>query len=111
MNNTTPDWWKQYYSLIDQKLSGIVFSINLLQKEIAQMALDLAALTAQVAQTETVEASAIKVILELVTELQSNANDPVAINALALRLQNSADSLATPIANTPDDSNTVVANT
>ncbi len=101
MTNTTPEWWIKGFSIIDQKLIGINHSIDLLQKEIKLMALDLTALTAQVAATETVEASAVTAINELVQELKSYANDPAAIMALATRLENSTGSLAAAIAAVP----------
>jgi hypothetical protein len=97
----TPGWWPYYFSLIDQRLSGILTSINILQKEIQTMVLDLTALTAQVAATETIEQSAVTLLTEFAAELLANANDPAAVASLATRLENSAGSLAKAIANVP----------
>lgn len=61
-------------------------------------ALDLSVLTAQVAATEGVEASAVALIGTLAGEIAASANDPKAVADLAARLKASADALATAVA-------------
>jgi hypothetical protein len=66
------------------------------------MSAQLDALAAQVAQTETVEQSAITLIQGLAAQLAAVATDPAAVAALAARLNSSATALAAAItANTP----------
>jgi len=68
------------------------------------MAADLTALTAQVATSTTVEASAVTLINGLAAQLLANQNDPAAIAALATQLNTSATALAAAVA-----ANTVAA--
>lgn len=59
-------------------------------------------LTAQVATTTSVEASAATLISGLATQLAAVANDPAAVTALANQLKTATDALAAAItANTP----------
>lgn len=63
---------------------------------------DLTALTAQVAQNTTVEASAVTLIQGLAAQITALQNDPAALAALAAQLQTSATALSAAItANTP----------
>ena len=79
----------------DQKL-------DLILKEITEMALDLTALTAQVQANTAVEASAVTLIQAIAAELSASTGDPAAIAALAAQLNSSAQALASAIAaNTP----------
>lgn len=74
---------------------------QILQKE-KDMAADLTALTAQVAENTSAEASAITLLNGLSAQLASIATDPVAVAALAAELKSSGDALAAAIvANTP----------
>jgi hypothetical protein len=62
----------------------------------------LAALSQQVTETTSVEASAVTLIQGLSAQLTEVANDPAAVTALAAKLKTSADALAAAItANTP----------
>ena len=85
----------------DQKL-------DLILKEITKMALDLTALTAQVAATASAEQSAITLINGLATEISSLASqlaagtaDPTAVAALSAQLQTSSAALAAAVAAVP----------
>ena len=63
---------------------------------------DLTALTAQVAQNTSVEASAVTLIQGLASQLAAAGTDPVALATLQSQLQTSASALAAAItANTP----------
>jgi hypothetical protein len=69
-----------------------------LQHEVKTMALDLSILTAQVAATAGVEASAVTLIDAIAAELTAQANDPAAVTALANQLKAATDPLAAAIA-------------
>jgi len=63
---------------------------------------DLTALTAQVAENTTVEASAVTLIQGLAAALAAAGTDPVALGALQTQLKTSSDALAAAVAaNTP----------
>lgn len=61
------------------------------------MALDLTALTEEVARLETVEESAVALIKALVEEVAANKEDPIALQALVDRIKASGDDLATAV--------------
>lgn len=66
------------------------------------MALDLTALTEEVARLETVEESATALIRALVEEVAANKQDPAALQALVDRIKASGDDLANAVVeNTP----------
>ena len=66
------------------------------------MALDLTALTEEVARLETVEASATALIRSLLDEVAANKDDPAALQALVDRVKAADDGLAAAVvAGTP----------
>mgnify|MGYP006293716255 CR=1 FL=1 len=72
------------------------------QREIKTMALDLTALTDEVARLETVQAGAVTLIHTLMDEVAANKDDPTALMALVDRIKASDDVLAGAVAsNTP----------
>lgn len=76
--------------------------IAFVKKEHTQMAADLAALQAQVAQNTQVEGSAVALIQGIAAQLAASKNDPAAVQALVDQLGASATALAAAVAaNTP----------
>lgn len=68
------------------------------------MALDLAALEAEITRDEAVNNSAATLILALVAEVESLKNDPIALQALVDRIRANNDNLAAAVAaNTPGE--------
>ena len=63
-----------------------------------QMALDLTALTEEVARLETVEASATALLHTLLDEVAANKDDPAALQALVDRVKAADDGLAAAVA-------------
>jgi hypothetical protein len=91
-----------FFQTEDEQLNKINHKLDVLIKGLDKMAIDLTALQAQVAQVETVEASAVALITSIVNELHANSNDPAAVQALADRLKAATDPLAAAVAaNTP----------
>lgn len=75
---------------------------TLILKELHRMALDLTALTAEVAELETVEASAVALIVKLAEEIKANSDNPAEVSALADRLHAASTALGDAVAaNTP----------
>jgi hypothetical protein len=86
----------------DGKLDQILAVVQTLQAKETQIMIDLTALTAQVAQNTSVEASAVTLIQGIAAELAAAQTDPAAVAALAAQLNTSATALAAAItANTP----------
>lgn len=78
------------------------FSLYLLNKRTTKIMADLAPLTLAVQAETTVVASAITLLQQLASQISAASTDPVAIQALATQLNNSAASLAAAIQqNTP----------
>lgn len=102
MNNTAQ--WIQELEILKSQFET---RTKLFQEVIKIMAIDLTALTQQVAATATVEASAVTLINAIIAELQSSANDPVRVAELAANLRAATDPLAQAIAANPF----VIANT
>lgn len=67
------------------------------QQETYQMALDLTLLAEQVARLETVEASAVTLLHELLNEIAVLKDDPAALMALVDRVKGSVDDLAAAV--------------
>jgi uncharacterized protein YigA (DUF484 family) len=87
---------------IQVKLDLILVQFDKLREEHRTMSAELDALTAQVAETNDVEQSAIVLLNGLAAQLAAIANDPAAIAALADSLHVKSDELAAAVvANTP----------
>jgi hypothetical protein len=90
--------WQKLQSSINQILNIVQ---GLKQQGVTIMA-DLTALTAQVTQNTSVEASAVTLIQGLAAQIAAAGTDPVALAALTAQLNNSATALAQAVtANTP----------
>src|SRR6266550_2489713 len=82
----------------------VVPMLHALSHKEDKIMVDLTGLTAQVAQTTSVEASAVALIQGIAAQLAAAlaSTDPTAINALQVQLAASADALAAAVAaNTP----------
>jgi uncharacterized protein YlxW (UPF0749 family) len=90
--------------------STILSEIRTLQERITNMALNLEALTAEVARVKTVSESAKTLIQKIAADLAANANDPNAVAALAADLKASTDALASAVAEGTGATVTVVLN-
>jgi hypothetical protein len=86
----------------DSKLDRILELLEKIYKREGIIMGDLDAITAQVAQNESVEQSAITLINSLASQIAGLINDPVALAALVTSMNASATALAAAItANTP----------
>lgn len=87
---------------IDAKASAVQgLLIHILQEETA-MALDISDLTREVAETKTVQESAVVLLESIVAKLQAAEGDPAAIAAVVAELDASTNALAAAVsANTP----------
>jgi len=66
------------------------------------MALDLAALQAEIERDQAVNTSAITLLASLAAQLEANINDPAALQVLVDQLKSNQDALAAAVAaNTP----------
>jgi hypothetical protein len=84
---------------LERKLDQL---LSLVQHTETTIMADLTALTAQVAQNTTVEASAVTLIQGLAAQLTAAGTDPAALAALTTQLNSSATALGAAIAaNTP----------
>lgn len=93
---------KEQINRLEYLLVDIHNHVVQLQKENRKMALDLTALTEEVARLETVEASAVEMLHKLADEVASLKDDPVALQALVDRIKASSDDLANAVVvNTP----------
>jgi uncharacterized coiled-coil protein SlyX len=93
---------KEQLNRIESMLVDIHNHVLRQQKETTKMALDLKALTDEVARLETVEAGAITLLHTLMDEVVALKNDPVALQALVDRIKASDDLLAAAVVeNTP----------
>ena len=93
---------KEQINRIERMLVDIHNHVVQQQREIRTMALDLTALTDEVARLETVEASAVTLIHTLLDEVVALKDDPTALQALVDRIKASDDLLATAVvSNTP----------
>lgn len=96
------NWLLQLYALIDVRLDAMETKIDRILANQKEELMNLDALTTQVAQTTTVEQSAITLITGLAAQLSAIADNPAAINALAAQLNASANALAAAVTtNTP----------
>lgn len=78
------------------------YKIDALNQGVSKMSTELDALTAQVAQNTSVEASAVTLIQGLAAQLAAAGTDPAKLSALQSQLNTSATALAAAItANTP----------
>lgn len=83
-------------------LNGLAGDATAIEKELRHMSKELDALTAQVAATTELEASAITMIQGLAGQIAASKDDPAKIQALADSLKSGADALAAALtANTP----------
>ena len=89
---------------IESLLVDIHNHVIQLKRENQRMALDLTALTAEVARLETVEASAVTLVHTLMDEVAAAKDDPAALQALVDRIKASDDVLAAAVS-----ANTVAA--
>ena len=89
---------EQALQLTLRKLASIESKVDRLLVKGDKIMADLSGLTAQVTENAEVEASAITLITGLATQIESLKSDPVALQALADRLNGSADSLAAAVA-------------
>ena len=99
-------FWNRYDQLdrIENNIAKIMAKLQILNQGEIKMSAELDALTAQVAQNATVEASAITLIQGLAAQIAAAVanNDHAALANLTTELQNSANALATAITvNTP----------
>jgi hypothetical protein len=80
----------------------ILLQLNQITQGVKSMGIELDALTAQVAQNETVEESALALINGLAAQIAAAATNPAALTALSASLKTNADALAAAVAaNTP----------
>lgn len=79
-------------------LKGIASDIKLVQERDINMALNLEALTAEVARVKTVQESAIVLLKKLADEISANVDDPTALTKIVDDLKTSTDALATAVA-------------
>ena len=92
----------QALQLTLRKLAAIDKKLDRLLAQGERVKMELDELTAQVAENTEVEASAIALITGLAQQITALKTDPVALQALADRLNGSADALAAAVAaNTP----------
>lgn len=96
MNNT--EVWIQELNILKSRFE---IRQELLQEVLKTMAIDLSALTAQIAATASVEASAVTLINAIVAEIVASANDPTKVVELAAQLKAATDPLALAIATSP----------
>ena len=87
---------------LSQQLGRIEGSLSLLHERIDTMTPAMERITREVAETKTAVQSAVTLINGLAQQIRDNADDPVALNALADDLdQSQADIAAAVTANTP----------
>jgi archaellum component FlaC len=87
---------------ISSSLSELRNAVNNLTTEVRKVTKELQALSDQVAQNTTVEASAITLIQGIADQLAAMKDDPAAVAALADQLKASASALGVAVtANTP----------
>jgi peptidoglycan hydrolase CwlO-like protein len=100
--NNPPKTIFDFFTLVEtERLNRIEAKINQLLKGQQMAQGDLDAITAQVAQTNTVEDSAIVLINGLAAQIVQLQNDPVALQALADSLNAKSTELAGAIAAVP----------
>ena len=90
------------FESIEHKLDKILNILDSIFSQEQSIMADLSALTSQVEQNSTVEASAVTLIQGLASQITAAGTDPVAIASLVTQLNTSAAGLAAAIAaNTP----------
>jgi hypothetical protein len=91
-----------YFTRIEHKLDVILHLLKDSRNREVHMGLELDALTAKVAETNTVMGSAVALIGGLAAQIEALKTDPAALSALAASLEGSKAALAAAIlANTP----------
>lgn len=87
-------------------MSFIEWLLSPITKRLIKMSVALDRLTAEVAETKTIAASAVALIRGLAQQIRDNATDPAALNALADELDATQADLGAAVAeNTPADPN------
>ena len=95
-------WLEQMLQRIDTNVSYIKSTLKRMEIEMSALDDALNALETQVQSNTDAESSAVALLQQLATLIQSNANDPTKVTELATKLKASADALgAAIIANTP----------
>lgn len=92
----------QDFKRLEHKVDAVLAGLNIIYKQEITMSAELDALTAEVAQDTTVEASAVTLIQGLAAQITAAGTDPAKLSALTASLTASSTALASAVAaNTP----------
>lgn len=87
---------------LNEKFDHVIASNHTLKKDIANMAVNIEALAAEVERVHTVQESAVMLLQKLAHEIEMNKSDPVAMDDLVAKLKASTDALAMAVATSDD---------
>lgn len=95
------NFWKTELVGLADRIDYIINKVDKIEERLDKMALDLEGLVFEVNKAQTVQASAVLLIQQLIAELHANVDNPEAIKALADNLKASSDALAAAVAAVP----------